>query len=136
MLPAALFYHAVVFLIGNPIQPNHHAILGIGTDGDMRKPAIGRCAVPMHQIGRYGNHIAFVQYPNRFAFFLVIAGAFGTKQYLPTGVGMPVIARARLKYYVANYAVKRGIVGYQNFHPCLAGKVVCRGAITLRENGI
>ena len=63
----------------------------------MRKPGIGRGAVPMFNVQRNAHNIALMQNPNRFSAFLIPSLAVQDQQNLSAAVFMPVGAGAGFK---------------------------------------
>lgn len=85
----------MVLLIAYRREPYRRIVLRIGGNGDMRKPTVRCCSMPMLHIGSDFHNVTRKQPAGRLPFLLIVAYACGSNQYLPALVQMPTVATTR-----------------------------------------
>lgn len=101
-----------IFAVAYGLQPFVGGFCARNFYGEMGKPTVRRCPVPMLHPRRNIHHIARMQFLRRLAFLLIKAASGNADENLPTAalcvMNMSVVAATRFKSHVINADLRGG----------------------------
>ena len=116
-------------------EPHSSIVLRIGCDGDVGKPTVRCCPVPMLHIGSYLHDVARKQTAGRLPFLLIVADACGGDQELSGLVRVPTVTASRLEGNICHRNIQFFLLT-QRRQPYFAGEVGIRGKFVSKRIGL
>src|SRR6266404_1612193 len=93
---------SAVFLVRDGFEPNHTASPFIIGDRDVIHLAVGRRTVPVLNVGRANDRLAFIDRFHRLSFFLIKPFAADDNESLSCRMCVPVASRTRFERHAAD----------------------------------
>src|SRR5829696_7532096 len=102
VIDASSLLASVVFLVRDGFEPNHTPSPFIIGDRDVIHLAIGRRAVPVLNVGRANDRLAFIDRSHRLSFFPIKPSAAYDNESLSCRMCVPVASRTRFERHAAD----------------------------------
>ena len=122
-----------IFLIRYRLQPLIRAILAGDFEGEVGKPAIGSCSVPVFDVGRDMDDIARQHLHGGFPFFLIPTFAGDADEHLSAAfrrvVDVPVVPAAGFEGYV----VERNLLRRDGSKVAIPNEILRVGGVGLAD---
>ena len=116
-------------------EPHSSIVLRIGCDGDVGKPTVRCCPVPMLHIGSYLHDVARKQTAGRLSFLLIVADTCGGNQELSCLVRVPAVTASRLEGDVCHRDIQFFLLT-QRCKPYFSGEIGIRGKFLAQRIGL